>query len=29
MVVLVEGQEESGFNAVPVTNEVYNWYFSR
>lgn len=29
MVVLVEGQEEDGFNAVPVTNEVYNWYFSR
>lgn len=29
MAVLVEGQEEDGFNAVPVTNEVYNWYFSR
>lgn len=29
MVVLVEGQEEDGFNAVPVTNEVYKWYFSR
>lgn len=29
MVVLVEGQEEDGFNAVPVTHEVYNWYFSR
>lgn len=29
MVVLVESQEEDGFNAVPVTNEVYNWYFSR
>jgi len=28
-VVLVEGQEEDGFNAVPVTNEVYKWYFSR
>ncbi len=29
MVILVEGQEEDGFNAVPVTNEVYKWYFSR
>lgn len=29
MVVLVEGQEEDGFNAVPVANEVYKWYFSR
>lgn len=29
MVVLVEGQEEDGFNAVPITHEVYNWYFSR
>lgn len=29
MVVLVEGQEEDGFNAVPVTHDVYNWYFSR
>lgn len=29
MVVLAEGQEEDGFNAVPVTHEVYNWYFSR
>ena len=29
MVVMVEGQDEDGFNAVPVTHEVYNWYFSR
>jgi penicillin-binding protein 2 len=29
LVILVEGQKEEGYNAVPVTNEVYNWYFSR
>ena len=29
MAVLVEGQDEEGYNAVPVTKEVYNWYFSR
>jgi len=29
MAVLVEGQEEDGFNAVPVAHEVYKWYFSR
>jgi hypothetical protein len=30
MVVLVEGEdEETGYTAVPVTNEVYKWYFSR
>lgn len=29
MVVLIEGGDESGYSAVPVTNEVYNWYFSR
>lgn len=29
MIVLVEGQGEEGYNAVPVTKEVYEWYFSR
>lgn len=29
MIVLVEGQGEEGYNAVPVTKEVYDWYFSR
>lgn len=29
MVVLVEGQGEEGYNAVPVTQAVYEWYFSR
>lgn len=29
MVVLVEGQEKETYNAVPVTKDVYNWYFSR
>lgn len=28
MIVLVEGQGEEGYNAVPVTKEVYQWYFS-
>lgn len=27
MVVLVEGQGESGYHAVPVTRKVYDWYF--
>ncbi len=27
MIVLVEGQGEEGYNAVPVTKEVYEWYF--
>jgi len=27
MIVLVEGQGEEGYNAVPVTKEVYQWYF--
>jgi penicillin-binding protein 2 len=27
IVVLVEGQEEETYNAVPVTKEVYEWYF--
>lgn len=29
MIVLVEGQGEEGYNAVPVTKEVYQWYFNR
>lgn len=29
MVVLVEGQGLEGYNAVPVTKEIYDWYFSR
>lgn len=29
IIVLVEGQGEEGYNAVPVTKEVYQWYFSR
>ena len=29
MIVLVEGQGEEGYNAVPITKDVYNWYFSR
>lgn len=29
LVVLVEGQGEEGYNAVPVTQDVYQWYFSR
>lgn len=29
MIVLVEGQGEEGYNAVPVTQDVYEWYFSR
>jgi penicillin-binding protein 2 len=28
LIVLVEGQGEEGYNAVPVTKEVYEWYFS-
>ena len=27
LIVLVEGQNEEGYNAVPVTKEVYRWYF--
>lgn len=27
MIVLVEGQGESGYFAVPITKEVYEWYF--
>jgi len=29
MIVLVEGQGMEGYNAVPVTQSVYDWYFSR
>lgn len=29
LVVLVEGQGENGYHAVPVAQEVYEWYFSR
>jgi penicillin-binding protein 2 len=29
LIVLVEGQGEEGYNAVPVSKEVYQWYFSR
>lgn len=29
IIVLVEGQGEEGYNAVPVTKEVYQYYFSR
>lgn len=29
LVVLVEGQEEHGYNAVPITKDVYEYYFSR
>ena len=29
LVVLVEGQGEEGYNAVPVTKDVYSWYFGR
>lgn len=28
MIVLVEGQGENGYHAVPVTKEVYQWYFT-
>lgn len=29
MIILVEGQGEEGYNAVPVAKDVYDWYFSR
>jgi penicillin-binding protein 2 len=29
MVVLVEGESEGNSSAVPVTKEVYDWYFTR
>lgn len=29
MIVLVEGQGEEGYNAVPVTRDAFAWYFSR
>jgi penicillin-binding protein 2 len=28
MIVLTEGQEEHGYNAVPITKEILQWYFS-
>jgi penicillin-binding protein 2 len=28
MIVLVEGQGEETYNAVPVTKEIYEWYFA-
>lgn len=27
LIVLIEGQGEEGYNAVPITKEVYEWYF--
>ena len=27
MVILVEGQMENEYNAVPITKEIYEWYF--
>lgn len=27
LIVLVEGQDEEGYNAVPVTKDIYQWYF--
>ncbi len=29
MIVLVEGQGENGYLAVPITKEVYEWYFHK
>ena len=29
MIILIEGQGEEGYNAVPVTKEIYEWYFSQ
>lgn len=29
LVVLVEGQGEEGYNAVPITQKIYDWYFSQ
>ena len=28
MIVLIEGQESETYNAVPITKEIYEWYFS-
>ncbi len=28
LIVLVEGQGENGYHAVPVTKDVYQWYFT-
>ncbi len=27
IIVLTEGQEEHGYNAVPITKEILRWYF--
>lgn len=27
MIVLTEDQDENGYNAVPITKEIYQWYF--
>lgn len=29
MIILVEGQGEEGYNAVPITKDILAWYFSR
>jgi len=29
MIVLVEGQESETYNAVPITKEIYEWYFEK
>ncbi len=29
LLVLVEGQNEEGYNAVPITKDIYQWYFSQ
>lgn len=29
LIVLVEGQGEEGYNAVPITKDILTWYFSR
>ncbi|MEP7162886.1 MAG: penicillin-binding protein 2 [Candidatus Moraniibacteriota bacterium] len=29
MIILVEGQGEEGYNAVPITKDILSWYFSR
>lgn len=28
MIVLVEGQDENGYHSVPVSKDVYQWYFT-
>lgn len=29
LLILVEGQNEEGYNAVPITKDILSWYFSR